>query len=276
MRIFPLVASWLMLLGCAPHGEVLVLHGMLPDPPPEALRAELGAVWIESSFAEGPTEFVITPAVGKGSGFGRGAGGGAGIGCALLGWPAMTGNPFGIAIGIVGCAGGAAVGALAGGVYGAVTAEPMKSAQKALSIIHETMGRNTSQLALRDRVRALARREAGGRLASEPGAATTRLEIALTAVQLDGVPRPDPEAIGFYAGVIDPALRLVVTAEAKLLRSDGTEELYSAQLEHWGGRRTVPHWAEDEGAPLRREIDHALDDLAEQIVDSVFLLQREP
>jgi hypothetical protein len=38
----------------------------------------------------------------------------------------------------------------------------------------------------------------------------------------------------------------------------------------------VPHWAEDEGAPLRREIDHALDDLAEQIVDSVFLLQREP
>ena len=35
-------------------------------------------------------------------------------------------------------------------------------------------------------------------------------------------------------------------------------------------------WAEDDGAPLRRGIERALDDLAEQIVDVVFLLDREP
>lgn len=279
MRVFLLLGPLLMLLCCAAHGEtILVVHGMLPTPPPEALRAELDEVWIDSTVSEGPVEYVMTPAIGRWSGLGRGAGGGAIWGCAILGWPVLTGEPSGFAIGVVGCAGGAAVGALSGGIYGAVAAKPRKSTQKAIAILHETMGRNASPLELRDRVRALARRNAVGRIASAPDAATIRLEISLTSIRLElgYAPHPDSPQTEFHAGVIDPELRLGVTAEAKLLRSNGAEELYSAQLEHWGGRRTVPHWAADKGAPLRREIDYALDDLAEQIVDSIFLLHREP
>ncbi|MFO0691717.1 MAG: hypothetical protein U0900_23685 [Myxococcota bacterium] len=236
----------------------------------------MGTVWVESAFDQSTTEFVITPAIGKWSGFGRGAGGGAILGCAILGWPVITANPFGVAIGLVGCASGATVGALSGGVYGAVAAEPKQSAQKAMAIIHDAMRPEASQRKILDRVRARTLLVRPGSFASERDEAMTRLEISLTAIQLDGLPRPDLARDGAGAGVINPEVRLVVTAQARLIRSAANEELYSAQLEHWGGRRDVLEWAEDDGAPLRRGIERALDDLAEQIVDVVFLLDREP
>jgi hypothetical protein len=76
--------------------------------------------------------------------------------------------------------------------------------------------------------------------------------------------------------VINPSVRLVVTAQARLIRTHDKEELYVARFQYWGARMTVAEWESEDAQPVRDAIDRAAQALAEQIVDAVFLLYRVP
>lgn len=241
------------------------VHGPLPPPPSESLRAELGSLWVSSSLAEPNVQFVVTPAAGAMSGLGRGAGGGAMIGCGLLGWPAMMGNP----IGIVGCAGGAVVGAISGGIYGAVAAEPEKAVQTVMSIVRDSLTSPETQQRLRDLVIDEIHRRTTIRLANELDSATVQLETGVLGIQLDGL-----HTSMYTSTAINPEVRLVVTAQARLIGSPKQEELYTARFQYWGPKMTVPEWGANDAQPMREERDRAMRTLAEQIVDGIFYLHR--
>jgi hypothetical protein len=263
-----------LLPGCLDEGvrHHKAVHGPLPPPPSESLRAELGTVWVASSLAQPSIEFVQTPASGFWSGLGRGAGGGAAIGCAILGWPAAGGGPAAI-IGVIGCAGGATVGALSGGIYGAIAAESTKTVDAVMTTVRNTLMSSEIQQRVQDQVRELmTTRTQIPQTTSDESAAATRLETAVLSIQLDGLP-PSAYPPG-SVGVINPSVRLVVTAQARLIRTHDKKELYIARFEYWGARMTVPEWASNDAQPVRDAIDRATLALAEQIVDAVFLLKR--
>ncbi|NGZ99147.1 MAG: hypothetical protein CV089_24060 [Nitrospira sp. WS110] len=250
------------------------VHGPLPPPPSESLRSELGRVWVSSSLAEPNVQFVITPAAGAWAGFGRGAGAGAEIGCKVLGWPALSGDLGGVVIGAIGCIGGATLGAISGGIYGAIAAEPEKSVQTVVASVRNALASAQTQQRMRDQVRELATRRTTALSATEEDVAAIRLETAVSSIQLDGL---HPQAYGRGSvGMINPSVRLVVTAEARLIRSSNKEELYAARFQYWGPRMTVPEWASHQAQPVREEIDRATATLAEQIVDAIFFLYRAP
>ena len=250
------------------------VHGPLPPPPSETLRSELGAMWVTSILAQPEVQFVITPAAGGWFGFGRGGGGGAMIGCAILGWPVLIPTPPTVILGVMGCAGGATVGALSGGIYGAVAAEPEKSIQTVMASVRDALANAHTQERVQDRVRDLVKRRTTVVMASEENAASVRLETGVLSIQLDGL-HPSAYMTG-SVGVINPSLRLVVTAQARLLNTQSKQELYAARFQYWGPKMTVPEWAAHEAQPVRQEIDRATAALAEQIVDALFLLYRVP
>jgi len=229
-------------------------------------------VWVASSLAQPGIEFVQTPASGLWSGAGRGAGGGAAIGCAILGWPAYLGGPA-ASIGFVGCAGWATVGAISGSIYGAFAAESPKTVDAVMTTIRNTLMSSKIQQRVQDQVRELMTTHAHiPQATSDESAAATRLETAVLSIQLDGLP-PSAYPPGSI-GMINPSVRLVVTAQARLIRTHDKKELYIARFEYWGARMTIPEWASNDAQPVRDGIDRAALALAEQIVDAVFLLNR--
>ena len=251
------------------------VHGPLPPPPSESLRSELGTVWVASSLAQPNVQFLQSPAAGVWSGLGRGAGGGAVVGCAILGWSVVLGLPGPIMIGVIGCVGGATVGAISGGIYGAIAAESPKTVEAVTTTVRNTLMSSEIQQRVQDQVRELiTTRTHVSQATSDESAAATRLETEVLSIVLDGLP-PSAYSPGSI-GVINPSLRLVVTAQARLIRTHDKQELYVARLQYWGPRMTVPEWASNDAQPVRDEIDRAALALADQIVDAVFLLYRVP
>jgi hypothetical protein len=250
------------------------VHGPLPPPPSESLRAELGTVWVASSLAQPGLEFVQTPASGLWSGLGRGAHGGALFGCEIVGVPAFYfGGMFGPVLAIAGCVGGGTVGAISGGIYGAIAAEPAKTVDAVMATVRNTLMSSEIQQRVQDHVRELmTTRIHVPQATSDESAAATRLETELLSIQLDGLP-PSANMYG-SVGVINPSVRLVVTAQARLIRTHDKGELYVARFQYWGARMTIPEWASNDAQPVRDGIDRAALALAEQIVDAVFLLHR--
>lgn len=252
------------------------VHGPLPPPPSESLRSELGTVWVASSLAQPGIKFMLTPASGLWDGTKRGAGRGAGIGCSILAWPAaLVGGTLAILTAPVGCAVGVMVGTIPGAIYGAIAALPANTVEAVVTTVRNTLMSSEIQQRVQDQVHELmTTRIHVPQATGNKNASTTRLETEVLSIQLDGWP---PLAYAAYTvGVINPSVRLVVTAQARLIRTYDEEGLYVAGFEYWGPRMTVPEWASNEAQPLRDAFDRAALALAEQIVDAVFLLHRVP
>ncbi|MGC3973437.1 MAG: LPS assembly lipoprotein LptE [Nitrospira sp.] len=195
------------------------------------------------------------------------------IGCGLLGWPALIPAPPTIILGVMGCVGGATVGAISGGIYGAIAAEPEKSAQTVVGSVRDALASARTHERVRDKVRDLIQHRSAAPLANDENEAPVQLETSVLSIQLDGL---HPSVYSAYPGMINPSVRLVVTAQARLMSTQKKEELYAARFQYWGPRMTVPEWAKDEAQPVREEIDRATVMLAEQIVDAIFFLSRVP
>lgn len=274
-KIFPLLLLIVLLSGCRSEKVRLLPHGPLPPPPSESLRSELGPVWVASSLAQPGVEFMQTPARGLWSGAGRGAGAGAKVGCAIVGLPLVVlgGGMQGLPLAIVGCAAGAAVGAIPGGTYGAFAAESAETVDTVMTTVRNTLMSSEIQQRVQNQVRQLmTTRTLVPQATGDESAAATRLETAVQSIQLDGLPPSEYSSYSFEA--INPPVRLVVTAEARLIRTHDQKEIYSARFEYWGAKMTLPEWASNNARPMRDGIDRATLALAEQIVDAVFLLHR--
>ena len=142
-----------------------------------------------------------------------------------------------------------------------------------MTTIRNTLMSSKIQQRVQDQVRELMTTHAHiPQATSDESAAATRLETAVLSIQLDGLP-PSTYPPGSI-GMINPSVRLVVTAQARLIRTHDKKELYIVRFEYWGARMTVPEWASNDAQPVRDGIDRAALALAEQIVDAVFLLNR--
>ncbi len=72
--------------------------------------------------------------------------------------------------------------------------------------------------------------------------------------------------------LINPPLSFVLTERTRLIRaSDGTE-LYGHSLTYRGRARPLDDWVAQNPATLREEAERACSELAERLVDEVFLL----
>jgi hypothetical protein len=226
----------------------------LPPPPSEGLRSQLGTVELTGNHMQTALVFT-TPAKGAGEGAARGAGLGA---VGSIGVGAELGRGEGLFLGIL----VAPVAALVGAVAGAISAESaakIEQQEKTFRVALEEL-RVAEVLSghVADRLRERPSTP-GGRVGSEGGTSTI-LEVVVEKVGLLG-----------SAG-IKPPLTFVLTERTRLIRaSDGTE-LYGHWLTYRGRTRSLDAWLSEDAAMLREEAARACRELAERIVDEVFLL----
>ena len=257
-----------LLVGCVSerHKDV---HGPLPPPPSESLRGELGTVRVVSSLAQPGVTFVVVPESGissRLSGAGKGAGRGATIGCVIVGGPPTLISAIPLAL--IGCAGGATIGAISGAIYGAIAVEPPKTVEALTATVRHRLMDPYIQQRLQDHVRELIPLRTTVRQGETK--IGTRLQTEVLSIELDGLPLSSFSA--FQKS--NPSLRLVVTAQVRLIRMDDGTEPYVARFQYWGPRMTLSEWANNDAQAMQEQIDYATVALAEQIVDGVFLLYR--
>lgn len=231
--------------GCAIGDTMRRLY--LPPPPSEDLRSQLGRVRLSEGGMQTAVLFTA-PAKGAGAGMARGAGLGALYTIAgTMGYGSFL----------------APVGALVGAVVGAASAEPAAKVEEKETALRVAMEElkvpETFRRCVTDR---LPERTStpGGRVSSDEPASTI-LEVDVEQFGLDG-----------WGLEINPSLRFVLTERTRLIRaSDGTE-LYGHWLTYRGQFRPLDDWVSQNAARLREEAARACRELAERLVDEVFLV----
>ena len=263
--------------GCA-SGPVRYL---LPPPPSEEVRAQLGTIGVVSAHFIPKAEFQM-PASGGKAGAGRGAALGAKYtilgGLAIASGSGGAGGGIGELAVIVAAIALAPVGALVGAVGGSGLAEPAEKVEEAEGVLKNTLTNLKIQNAMRDYVFEVAQDQTEHTfiLLMENGPSTrdeklsyrsagsegidTVLEISVQAVDLDGAWR------------VNPPLALIMTVHTRLIRIADDTAIYDSTLEYRSGMRTFTEWAADDAQPLRDELDRAYQILDKKIVDELFLL----
>ncbi len=247
-----LVGALIAHVGCARTAD---LSGpSLPRPPSEDLRSRLGEVRVTAGSSD-PAWVFTAPAKGAVSGALRGAGLGAagtiGVGLATL-------NPYGAAAGIV----LAPLGAVVGAVAGAASAEPAARVEEKETALKKAMEELKFQKVISDCVATALREQIGqAAVAAAPAeSASTILEVTVEKFGLDGPWR------------INPPLTFVMSEHTRLIRVSDDAGLYSHLLTYRGRTRPLDDWVAEGSAKLREEAGRACRDLAERLVDEVFLL----
>ena len=255
-------------LGCAsgPH--------LLPPPPSAQVRATLGTIGVLAAPLT-PEATVESPTSGKGSGAAKGAAAGAFATAANLGeaWAFALFPPAALVLGGIVLTGG-----VVGGVYGAVTAEDAAKVQEAETALKSVLAVEKVQEAMRERLLRVARELTRYRFA-EPGRPSspspdeaagyrslasegidTILEISVAVVGLAGAPG------------INPPLAVVMMVRTRLVRVRDDAPIYEAVVQYRAGARTFTEWGVNNGQPFRDGLDQAYQQLAEKIVEELFLL----
>jgi hypothetical protein len=223
----------------------------LPPPPSEDLRSQIRGRFRLSGGGDPPTALQLSgPARGAGQGAARGA---------LLG---------GLVPGVL-CEVGPLcvfywfplfpVGALVGSVVGAIWAPSVAQVEEEERAL---------RLAMEKFPETFARRVADTLVTSvgptsQDGSASTILEVVIERFGLDGPPG---------VPLINPPLAFFVTERTRLIRASAGTELYGHWLTYRGRERPIEYWTSQNYAMLREEAERASRELAERLVDEVFLL----
>lgn len=246
------------------------------EPPPEVteeLRNQLGVVGVVSvNFA--PDDEFSTALRGRVTGVATGLTQGAVLGTAYGAAASAPFPPFFVIFGPI----FGVTGAVSGGIAGWITAVPEDTAREIESQIVGAITTTQPQESLRRQVIEAARREniqsilelavQGPAMAEEhldyrrlPEAGIdTVLEIGVVAVGLEG------------EGGGDPELALFLQARARLIRAASNTELHADETISF---RTFPRkfteWGADGARLLREHLERGYRELAERIIDQVFL-----
>jgi len=240
------------LSGCATSPDQRRL--LLPPPPSEDLRSQLGRVRLSEGGMQ-TAALITAPAKGAGEGAARGAGLGA--------WYTIAGGSFGGPSGFIFGILLAPVGALVGAVVGAARAEPAARVEEKEAAFRVAMDGlkvpETFSRCVADRFHERTSTP-GGRVSSDEPA-TTILEVVVEQFGLDG------------SGLeINPSLSFVLTERTRLIRASNGTELYGHWLTYRGRPRPLDDWVSRNHARLREETERACHELAERLVDEVFLV----
>jgi hypothetical protein len=211
--------------------------------------------------AADPTIVFAGPAEGALQGAGRGARAGF-LGILAAGVAAGSAGPYG-ALGGVAIMALAPVGALVGASIGAGKAEPAAKVKEKEAAIREALVGWNVRERFRDCVTAALREQAPHVVlaGSDTEAAETILEITVEETGLSGDTR-----------LINPPLSFVMTERTRILRASDGRELYAHALTWRGRLRSLDDWAARNGASVKEEGEQACRNVAESLVDEVFLL----
>ena len=275
-RIFLCLTLFIWQSGCAHQPPLLS----------EEVRAQLGTIGVVSARFVPEVE-LETPAKGSLGGAGKGAakvvaegfsaagqvggGGCSGYGCA---------GPLLLALAII--ATSTTVGALAGGVYGAVAALDVETVEEAEAALTHVLGNLSMQEALRDHVLEEARKhtEYSFVLLKDQGPTTgdetinyrtlatqginTVLELRMESIGLDG------------EWGVDPPLAILMDVRTRLIRLEDGALLYDHTFPYRSGVHLFTEWAAHDGQLFREGLDSGYQTLAREIVEELFLLYRFP
>jgi len=269
------------LSGCASHPLRPVQPTLSED-----MRSHLGTVGITGTDTIPEVRFVL-PAKGWLGGLGRGtvkgaetsirtgfeiatSGGGAGRG---------VGEALSIALGIV----LAPAAAVVGGTYGAIAAEPAAHVEEADRTLREAIVELKIQETLREWTLRVGRSETDVPFADLSEAPTPPVGTLGNSQLLESIPGDSlliiqVTSLSLEDGQwsINPSLRLLVKAQAQVVRKSDGNTLYSSDLAYQGEHHTFTEWATGKGDLFRSELDRAYQQLAEQIIDETFLFYPLP
>lgn len=239
--------------GCTTGLDPRRLH--LPPPPTEALRSQLGRL----RLSEGNTQMGVLltgPAKGGGEGAARGA---------AIGASSVLSLPCGASPGCILLLMAAPPAALVGAVVGAARAEPAAQLDAKAGALKAAMEElkvpQTFHRCVSDRLQELTSTPGSRVIFEEP--ASTILDVVVEQVGLVG-----PK-------LINPPLSFVLTERTRLIRVSDGAELYGHWLTYRGRPRPLEDWVAKNSINLmllREEADRACHELAERLVDEVFVL----
>jgi len=259
--------------GCTSSVDPRLVH--LPPPPSEKLRSQFGAVRLTAGGSDAAMLFA-SPPKGAGEGAARGAriaflaflGVGSRPGVeALVPQKQVAVAPF-VSVSSYDAANLviialAPVAAVVGGVFGAIVADPAAKVEAQEAVIRTAMRELTIQETFRTCVSTAVREQAPhvALTSSEAESAPTVLEVTV-------------EQVGLYGAetALKPPLRFIMTERTRVIRSSDGAEVYAHWLTWRGQTRPLDAWVAQEGRLLKEEAGRACRDLAERLVDEVYLV----
>ena len=225
---------------------------LLP-PPSEQLRSHMLSVTVASASSN-PEIVFDGPAKGALEGAWRGAS----LGFVI---PLQAAGASGLAAPVIAAI--APIGALLGAGFGAGAAEPSEKIQEKEALIRQVLVESQARERFHDCVEVAIRAQVPhvSLASSSAGRADTVLEVAVERFGLSGDPL-----------LVNPQLQFVMSQRARIVRGSDGRELH-AQVLMWRGQlRPLDQWAVDDGAPVKVAVERACRDIAEALVDELFLL----
>lgn len=269
------IVSLGMQTGCA------VLPHQLPPPPSDEIRARFGTIAVVSARFT-PRPMLQLPAKGGLAGAGRGAatwsatgglvpfssgGGGGGAGAILV-----------LAASVV----GATLGGISGTVAGVVKSEPAEKVRVSEAALNDALSVLNMQESLRDRIMKVARDQTREHVVILPdkgpaGAGEKVSYGSLADTGIDTVVEVAVTDIGVNGPWdVNPPLNFIMKAQVRVVRTSVDQEYYAAEYEYNRGERTFSGWAADNAVPFLMELDRAYQDIAEKVVEELFLIYLSP
>jgi len=251
---------------------------VLPKPPTETSRGELGSVVIAPARFTPATNFEAF-AVGKTKGAAKGAAVGVGLGVAGTAAFSVAGGPLAVFVAPYLAVTMVPAFATGGGVLGraeSVTAEEAKAVD---ALIQENLIALNIQTTLAELVAEAARNDAGLVMAINENMGPAALkakgdysELARTGI--GGVLEIAATDVGFEGA--RKKLRFFMVVRARMIRPGDGEQLYDREFIYEGDSYEGKHWAVNNAALFEAELHRAYTSVAESIVEQVFLLTALP
>jgi uncharacterized membrane protein len=166
----------------------------------------------------------------------------------------------------------ATIGGMAGGVVGAVKAEPAKKVDEAENIIKEAIAKLKIQETFRNHVAREAQQDKRGRFTILEGYGPTSLDQKATYRNLadrgiETILQISIVRIGLIGKwEVNPQLQLEMAVQVKIIRARDDKELYSDIFLYTGKSRKFSEWCADNAQALNDELEQCYSVLAEDII----------
>ena len=259
---------------------------LLPPLPSEELRNQLGTIAVVSTYIKPETQF-IEPARGAAAGLIKGAEGGALVGGLIGGYigygTATLAPPLSIVLFPAGLVGGAALGMIPGGIYGAATALPPETIDQAETTLRHAVTELKVDDSMRSHIIQFIRDETNYNVFSGNGpdvtdtdsetnyrawaelGVTTLLEVSVTAIWLGAIPGADP-----------PMVMGMAVRSSLISASNGETLTYNTTVYQSPESHRFTDWAADNAALFHGECTQGGRLLAEKTVEDLFLIYPIP
>ena len=276
------IACMLVTVCGGPWGCAIRTHPG-PRPPSDEARAQFKTVGVPAA-RDLPESQLQAPTSGKGWGAAKGAGyglaAGATPGLAIAsvitgcrgGGPAALVCGAILVLGLGVAAAGGTVGALGGTVYGALAAESASRIGAAETELGLAFADLDVQQTIRDHVLRTARERSSLSFVALEDHATEPTDYRALAMRgVDTVLEVEVSSIRLDGQGINPPVRLLMTASARLIRTADGVELYAERFAYRSpNEHKFMEWAAGEGQVLREEVDRGAEALASDIVQLLF------